>query len=319
MSGIQLDDLLKDDKRDNLLPDLSKATCESAEEFRRLMECCPEFRIKPEKVRKEDARVRDKDFTWKTTKRELRSIGKEWCYGDPVPPDMRSLDLQELQQVGIDWRMLTPIRPKLRADEDMFSRLVEMGKLAARTRARERRSFVSPVRRAKNRAGIVESSVKICGDCGEEFCAGESCGDVLYDSFIRVTVTQIQEKPRITANAAAIIAGMDTSHLAGKSGKKKKGKTQFAGKKTGGGGARLNVRKGTNASKTNARKESNALDDSRKQSNAAGTAAAAGGVKKFQRKCSKYPTKKKSTNAGQKKKKAGQASVRRSKAKTKLR
>ncbi|KAL7293921.1 hypothetical protein TKK_0012651 [Trichogramma kaykai] len=312
MSGIQLDDLLKDDKRDNLLPDLSKATCESAEEFRRLMECCPEFRIKPEKVRKEDARVRDKDFTWKTTKRELRSIGKEWCYGDPVPPDMRSLDLQELQQVGIDWRMLTPIRPKLRADEDMFSRLVEMGKLAARTRARERRSFVSPVRRAKNRAGIVESSVKICGDCGEEFCAGESCGDVLYDSFIRVTVTQIQEKPRITANAAAIIAGMDTSHLAGKSGKKKKGKTQFAAKKAG-GGARLNVRKGTNA-----RKESNALDDGRKQSNAAGTAAAAGGVKKFQRKCSKYPTKKKkSTGAAQKKKKAGQASVRRSNAKTK--
>ena len=90
-----------------------------------------------------------------------------------------------------------------------------MGKLQAKTLARDRRNFVSPIRRAKNRAGIMESSVRICGDCGEEFCTGESCGDVLYDSFIRVTVTTIQEKPRITANAAAIIAGMDTSHLMG--------------------------------------------------------------------------------------------------------
>ena len=49
--AFQLDDLLKDDKKDaNLIPDLSKATCNSQEEFRRLMERCPEFKIKPEKV-----------------------------------------------------------------------------------------------------------------------------------------------------------------------------------------------------------------------------------------------------------------------------
>lgn len=50
--AFQLDDLLKEDKKDgNLLPDLSRATCGSQEEFRRLLENCPEFRIKPEKVR----------------------------------------------------------------------------------------------------------------------------------------------------------------------------------------------------------------------------------------------------------------------------
>ena len=50
--AFQLDDLLKEDKKDgNLLPDLSKATCNSQEEFRRLFENCPEFKIKPEKVR----------------------------------------------------------------------------------------------------------------------------------------------------------------------------------------------------------------------------------------------------------------------------
>lgn len=51
MAGFQLEDLLRDDKKDaNLIPDLSKATCNSAEEFRRLMECSPEFKIKVEKV-----------------------------------------------------------------------------------------------------------------------------------------------------------------------------------------------------------------------------------------------------------------------------
>lgn len=49
--AFQLDDLLKDDKKDlNLIPDLSKATCESQEELRRLLERCPEYKIKTEKV-----------------------------------------------------------------------------------------------------------------------------------------------------------------------------------------------------------------------------------------------------------------------------
>lgn len=78
------------------------------------------------KVKREDTKVRDKEFSWKATKKELKNIGREWAYGDPVPPDMRELDLQELQQVAIDWRMLTPIRPKLRQDEEMFSRLVRI-------------------------------------------------------------------------------------------------------------------------------------------------------------------------------------------------
>lgn len=77
------------------------------------------------KVKREDTKVRDKEFSWKAMKKELKAIGREWAYGNPVPPDMRGLDLQELQQVAIDWRMLTPIRPKLRQDEEMFSRLVK--------------------------------------------------------------------------------------------------------------------------------------------------------------------------------------------------
>lgn len=78
------------------------------------------------KVKREDTKIHDKEFSWKVSKKELKAIERNWAYGNPVPPDMRGLHLQELQQVPIDWRMLTSIRPKLRQDEEMFSRLVRI-------------------------------------------------------------------------------------------------------------------------------------------------------------------------------------------------
>ncbi|XP_011707564.1 PREDICTED: uncharacterized protein LOC105462567 [Wasmannia auropunctata] len=279
--AFQLDDLLKDDKKDaNLIPDLSKSTCNSHEEFRRLKENCPEFKIKPEKVKREETKVRDKEFSWKATKKELKNIGREWAYGDPVPPDMRELDLQELQQVAIDWRMLTPIRPKLRQDEEMFSRLVEMGKLEARTIAKERRSPTSPIRRSKNRAGIIESSVKTCRECGEEYCFGEFCGDVLYDSFTRVTIATQQSKIKISADAEAIIANMDRK----KKRKGKKGKKRVKSKsRTSRKSARLLVN-------NKARRSITELENkSVKARNGEGQGERP--VKQFKRKCSKYTKK----------------------------
>ncbi|XP_043281734.1 uncharacterized protein [Venturia canescens] len=274
--AFQLDDLLRDDKKDgNLIPDLSKATCNSQEEYRRLHERCPEYKIKPEKVKREDTKVRDKDFSWRTTKKELKAMDREWLYGDPIPPDMRSLNLQELQQVAIDWRMLTPLRPKLRHDEEMFSRLVEMGKLEVKTLARERRMSTSPIRRSKNRSGIIESSVKICGECGEEYCFGESCGDIAYESFTRVTLTVQQPKVKVSADTASIIAGMN----GGKRKRKKKGKRvkiSLTAKKSSRGVVR---RKSTNTVKKN-----EATKDNENEEEARTT-------KKFKRKCSKYSRK----------------------------
>ncbi|XP_043672160.1 uncharacterized protein LOC122631040 [Vespula pensylvanica] len=270
--AFELDDLLKDDKKDaNLIPDLSKATCNSQEEFKQLLEHCPEFKIKSEKVKKEDTKVRDKEFSWKATKKELKAIEREWAYGDPIPPDMKNLNLHELQQVAIDWRMLTPIRPKLRQDEELFSRLVEMGKLEAKTRMKERRSFVSPIRRNKNRAGIIESSVKICGECGEEYCFGETCGDILYDSYVRVAVLTQQSKTKISADTEAIIANMNRP----KKQKRKKLKTKS---KTPRKSVRLLIhhktKKLTNKSNKN-RRESD-IEESVKP------------IKQFKRKCTKY-------------------------------
>ncbi|CAK9822964.1 hypothetical protein ANTRET_LOCUS1393 [Anthophora retusa] len=278
--AFQLDDLLKEDKKDaNLLPDLSKTTCNSQEEFRRLLENCPEFKIKPEKVKKDDAKVRDKEFSWKLTRKELKVLGKEWNYGNPIPPDMRGLNLHELQQVAIDWRMLTPIRPKHRQDEEMFSRLVEMGKLEVKTIAKERRSTISPIRRSKNRAGIIESSVKICIECGEEYCFGEFCGDVLYDLYVRVDVTIEQPKVKVSADTEAIIANLDRKK---KRKKKRRIKSKSRIPKRSG---RLLIRSKTKKSiSNNLRRKCNKdkIEDNENDSKP---------VKPFKRKCSKYTKK----------------------------
>ncbi|XP_012137441.1 uncharacterized protein LOC100876466 isoform X1 [Megachile rotundata] len=274
--AFQLDDLLKEDKKDaNLLPDLSKATCNSQEEFRRLLENCPEFKIKPEKIKRDDAKVRDKEFSWKPTKKELKALGREWNYGNPIPPDMRGLNLRELQQVAIDWRMLTPIRPKHRQDEEMFSRLVEMGKLEAKTIAKERRSNLSPIRRSKNRAGVIESSVKICSECGDEYCFGEFCGDVLYDSFTRVTVTTQQPKVKVSADTEAIIANLDRKK------KRKKRKTTKS---------KIRVpRKNTRVVRSKGKKYTS--NDLGRKSKMEDDGSDSKPIKPFKRKCSKYTKK----------------------------
>lgn len=221
--------------------------------------------------------MRDKEFSWKPTKKELKAFGKEWNYGNPIPPDMKDLNLHELQQVAIDWRMLTPIRPKNRQDEEMFSRLVEMGKLEAKTIAKERRSIISPIRRSKNRAGMIESSVKICNECGEEYCLGEFCGDVMYDLYVRINVTVQQPKIKISADTEAIIANMDRK-------KKRKRKKRIKIKNTR-KNSRLLIRSKRMKSMANdlgRKSNKDKLENNENNSKP---------VKPFKRKCSKYTKK----------------------------
>lgn len=156
-----------------------------------------------------------------------------------------------------------------------------MGKLEIKTLAKERRRIsTSPIRRSKNRAGIIESSVKICGECGEEFCFGESCGDILYDSFIRVAVTVTQQKIKVSEDTAAIIANMNKSK---KKIKKKKGmrvKVTVSAKRNTRLMTRCKVRKN---------KKNNTVNDTKSDmKNDQETIK----IKKFKRKCSKYSKKK---------------------------
>lgn len=154
-----------------------------------------------------------------------------------------------------------------------------MGKLELKTINKERRSPTSPIRRSKNRAGIIESSVKCCRECGEEYCFGEFCGDVLYDSFVRVPVTTHQPKIKVSADTEAIIAKMDR-----KKNKQKKGKKRVKSKsRTSRKSARLLVNGKTRRSITDLETKNVKAKDSEGQSEKP--------IKQFKRKCSKYTKK----------------------------
>lgn len=96
----------------------------------------------------------------------------------------------------IDWKMLTVLRPKLKADEDYFDRLVEMGKLQIKTENADKKvnAPVNTQRRFKNKAGVIETRVVTCVECGEDYCTGASCGLFNYDMFARVPIKVEKKK-----------------------------------------------------------------------------------------------------------------------------
>lgn len=76
-------------------------------------------------IRADDIKIRDKDWTFKPTKKELRYV-PDFTFANPVPTDMRPVKLEDLISVPIDWRMLTTLRPKTKLDEEFFSRYLTM-------------------------------------------------------------------------------------------------------------------------------------------------------------------------------------------------
>lgn len=203
-----LDDLLV--KRKNIQPilDLSRSLIQNSDELKRLMEKVPEFKTRPIKVRTDEIKLKDKDFSYRMTRKEQRRLHKnrgehdlQYLYQDPVPLEMRTVLLQELYAVPIDWKMLTTLRPKTKLEEEFYSRLIEMGKsqlrmktTAAAVRQRQDSGSVANknasnsnsinniysntnvsnlVRKLKNRSGIVETRLLICSECGEELCDGK--------------------------------------------------------------------------------------------------------------------------------------------------
>lgn len=72
-------------------------------------------------MKPEEIKIKEKDFTFKTPKRELRPP-REYSFADPVPPEMRGVRLEDLSSVNIQWKMLTTLRPKTKQDDEYFSR-----------------------------------------------------------------------------------------------------------------------------------------------------------------------------------------------------
>ncbi|XP_030569521.1 uncharacterized protein LOC115768925 [Drosophila novamexicana] len=200
----KLDDLLA--KKKTVVPvlDLSRSNIQSIEEFKRLMEKVPDYKMRPIKVRAEEIKIREKDYSFKMPKKEMRKLLKHngerealYTYADPMPSEMKDVVLMELCAVPIDWKMLTTLRPKSKLEEEYFSRMVEMGKLELKTEARDRREFAlnNCIRKIKNKSGIVETRLITCESCGEEMCWGKWCGDFNYDLYVRVEAKVLKPKP----------------------------------------------------------------------------------------------------------------------------
>lgn len=119
----KLDDFLTKKKETAPVLDLSKtsATVSTQEEFRRMLERIPDFKMKPEKIPPESIKLRDK-FNIDVVKHDIKAMKEQYAFMNPIPVELRELDLNDLASVSIDWRMLTSKRPKTKVEEDYFSR-----------------------------------------------------------------------------------------------------------------------------------------------------------------------------------------------------
>nr|XP_022910832.1 uncharacterized protein LOC111421867 [Onthophagus taurus]XP_022910833.1 uncharacterized protein LOC111421867 [Onthophagus taurus] len=181
----KLDDLFSKKKETTPILDLSKSVVKSADDFKKLMEKVPEYKIKPEKVRSEDVKLRDKDFKFKTGKKDFKAMNETYLFMDPIPSEMKELKLKDFISIPIDWHMLTTLRPKTKSDEEYFSKIVELGKAEMRTVARDKRIFAqdSLVRKSKNKSGVVEQRIVSCSECGEEYCTGKLNNKIKFNLY----------------------------------------------------------------------------------------------------------------------------------------
>ncbi|GBP55916.1 hypothetical protein EVAR_43708_1 [Eumeta japonica] len=202
----KLDDLFDKKKDEAPMLDLSKTIINTAEEYRAVLDKVPDFKTRPEKVRSEDFKIRDKaeDQKTKTARKEIKAYDKlntrgyeekHFTFMDPVPVEMRGLKFEELCTVPIEWRMLTSLRPKSKLDEEYFNRLIELRKSELRTIARDKREYAKNpmIRKTKNRSGVTESRIVSCNECGEEYCDGKMCLITNYDMFAR-TKAEVEHK-----------------------------------------------------------------------------------------------------------------------------
>ncbi|XP_014101416.1 uncharacterized protein [Bactrocera oleae] len=202
----KLEDILA--KKKTVVPvlDLSKNIAQTKEEFKRLMEKVPDYKMRPIKVRADEIKIKEKDFSFKISKKEVRKLLKHngerepiYTYADPIPSEMKDVTIMDLCSVPIDWKMLTTLRPKSKQEEEYFSRMTEMAKLQLKTEMRDRREFIlnNCIKKNKNKSGIVETKLATCAECGQEMCCGKACMDFNYDLFVRIEPKMSKPKPPV--------------------------------------------------------------------------------------------------------------------------
>lgn len=120
----KLDDFLSKKKETVPILDLAKTVANSKEEFKKLFEKVPDFKIKPEKIHMDAIKIREKKFKFKSGKKDWAQMKESYNFQDPLPREMKNLKVDELAAVSIDWKMLTTVRPKSKLEENYFSRYI---------------------------------------------------------------------------------------------------------------------------------------------------------------------------------------------------
>uniref|UniRef100_A0A182IWS5 Uncharacterized protein n=1 Tax=Anopheles atroparvus TaxID=41427 RepID=A0A182IWS5_ANOAO len=299
-----MDDIFGKKKEVVPILDLSKSTATTREEFKRMFEKVPDYKMRPIKVRSDEIRFKEKEYGFKMQKKELKMLMKNggerdklYAYMDPIPGEMRNLVILELCSVPIDWKMLTSQRPKTKVEEDYFSKLVELGKLQIKTIQRDKREnlLATSLRKVKNRSGIIESRVFTCNECMEEFCNGKTCADFNYDLYTRV----VPKVPLLKTNSQQQLLLNGASNGGGGAGRmlgdlNQKSIDSGSGGAGGGGGGGKKGRKGgrKKASKSKAKSVEATADDEGNQSTGGNgtTAAGTGGGKKKGKRASRSKT-----------------------------
>lgn len=93
----RFEDLFNKKKEDAPVLDLSKCTATTRDEFKKLMEKVPDFKIRPIKVRPEEIKIKEKDCKeFKLSRKELKHLRnkqgereRQYVYTDPIPTEMR--------------------------------------------------------------------------------------------------------------------------------------------------------------------------------------------------------------------------------------
>lgn len=93
----KLDDLFGKKKEVVPVLDLSKTTATTKEDFKRLFEKVPDYKMRPIKVRSDEIKIKDKDSSqFKMPRKEMKKLLKNngereifYQYLDPIPTEMR--------------------------------------------------------------------------------------------------------------------------------------------------------------------------------------------------------------------------------------
>ncbi|XP_067120527.1 uncharacterized protein [Centruroides vittatus] len=161
--------------------DLSKIKIKSVHQLESALLKVADLKLRSEKPKEEDILINARP-----SRRHCSS--PEFPFLDPIPASMRQVNIQEMCQVDIEWKMLTLCRPASKFEEDIFTRYVELAKLARRVR----QSYGQVPARSTPWNVRSYAKARVPDDWGEENL-GDNAHEFCYDYFTRQAMAEDEE------------------------------------------------------------------------------------------------------------------------------